>query len=55
MKKVVLALLAMVIFVGCSIIEWLRQLLFKSISTLKILKKIDKKLLTWLNNLIEVN
>ena len=48
-------LLAMVIFVGCSIIEWLRQLLFKSISTLKILKKIDKKLLTWLNNLIEVN
>lgn len=47
-------ILAILIFVVCAIIEWLRQLLFKFISKLKIMKKIDNKFMTWLSNLIEV-
>lgn len=43
-----------IIFVLCSIIEWIRQLLFKMISKLKIARKIDNKFMTWLINLTEV-
>lgn len=43
-----------IIFVLCSIIEWIRQLLFKMISKLKIARKIDNKFMTWLIHLTEV-
>lgn len=45
---------AIMIFVVCAIIEWLRQLLFKVISKWKIIEKIEDKFMMWINNLIEV-
>ena len=45
---------AIIIFTICAIIEWLRQLLFKLISKLKFVKKIDNKFMIWLANILEV-
>ena len=39
------------IYIGCSIIEWFRQLLFKGISKIKISRKIREKYYNYINNI----
>lgn len=51
-KYVLYALLAAaIIYIGCSLIEWIRQLLFKGISKLKLSKKIREKYYTYIKNI----
>ena len=45
---------AIIIFILCAIIEWIRQLLFKLISKLRFVEKIDSKFMTWLTNILEI-
>ena len=46
--------IAFMIYVVCSIIEWLRQKIFKFIYDRKISVKIRKKYYNWFNNLWKV-
>lgn len=51
-KYVLYALLAAtIIYIGCSLIEWIRQLIFKGISSLKISKKIREKYYNYIKNI----
>lgn len=45
---------AIIIFILCAIIEWIRQLLFKLISKLKFVKEIDNKFMAWIANILEI-
>lgn len=45
---------AIIIFILCAIIEWIRQLLFKLISKLKFVKEIDNKFMVWIANILEI-
>lgn len=51
-KYIIYAILAaLIIYIGCSFIEWIRQLIFKGISKLKISRKIKENYYNYIRNI----